>query len=77
MVEYTRHVWQEDDAYYDDTLQICKDYEEGMLSYSEADQKRWRAYAKKHDLDPNTDVRIERRRMEWLWLRSLLRVPKQ
>jgi hypothetical protein len=28
-----------------------------MLWYSEADQKRWRAYAKKHDLDPNTDVR--------------------
>jgi hypothetical protein len=61
MVEYTHHAWQEDDACYDDALQICKDYEEGMLWYSEADQKRWRAYAKKHDLDPNTDVRAERR----------------
>jgi hypothetical protein len=28
MVEYTRHAWQEDDAYYDVALQICKDYEE-------------------------------------------------
>jgi hypothetical protein len=37
----------------------------------------WRAYTKKHDLDPNTDVRAERRRMERLWLRPLSRVPKQ
>jgi hypothetical protein len=41
MVEYTRHAWQEDDACYDATLQICKDYEEDMLWYSEADQKKW------------------------------------
>ena len=37
MVEYTHHAWQEDDACYDVVLQICKDYEEGMLCYSEAD----------------------------------------
>jgi hypothetical protein len=35
-----------------------------MLWYSEADQKRWRAYSKKHDLDPNINVRAEKRRME-------------
>jgi hypothetical protein len=45
-----------------------------MLWYSEADQKRWRAYVKKHDLDPNTDVRVRWRRMEQLWLRPLSRV---
>jgi hypothetical protein len=37
MLEYTRHACQEDDACYNAALQICKDYEEGMLWYSEAD----------------------------------------
>jgi hypothetical protein len=46
MVEYTCHAWQEDDACYNAALQICKDYEEDMLWCSEADQKRWRAYAR-------------------------------
>jgi hypothetical protein len=77
MLEYTRHAWQEDDACYNATLKICKDYEEGMLWYSEADQKKWRAYAKKRELDPNTDVHAKRRRMEQLWLRPLSRIPKQ
>jgi hypothetical protein len=42
-----------------------------------ADYKKWLAYAKKHQLDPNTNVRTERRRMERLWLRPLSQVPKQ
>jgi hypothetical protein len=41
MLEYTRHAWQEDDVCYNVALQICKDYEEGMLWYSEVDQKKW------------------------------------
>jgi hypothetical protein len=45
MLEYTRHAWQEDDACYNAVLQIYKDYEEGILWYSAADQKKWRAYA--------------------------------
>jgi hypothetical protein len=76
MLEYTRHAWQEDDAGYNVALQICKDYEEGTLWYSAADKKKWRAYAQKRELNPNTDVRTERKRMEWLWLRPLSRVPK-
>ena len=77
MVEYTRHTWQEDNACYNVVLQICKGYEEDMLWYNEVDQKRWRAYAKKHDLDPNTNVHTKKKKMERLWLRLLSRVPKQ
>jgi hypothetical protein len=77
ILEYTHHAWQKDDACYNAVLQICKDYEEGTLWYSAADQKRWRAYAQKRELDPNTDVHVERKRMERLWLRPLSRVPKQ
>jgi hypothetical protein len=36
MLEYNRHAWQEDDACYNTALQICKDYEDGMLWYSAA-----------------------------------------
>jgi hypothetical protein len=45
MLEYTHHAWQEDDACYNAVLQIYKDYEGGILWYSAADQKKWRAYA--------------------------------
>jgi hypothetical protein len=37
-----------------------------MLWYSEADQKKWRTYAKKRELDPNTDVCVEQKTMERL-----------
>lgn len=77
MLEYTRHAWQENEDWYAATLQVCKDHEEGILWYSEDDEKKWKEYAKKHSLDPNVDVRVDRRRMERLWLRPLSRVPKQ
>jgi hypothetical protein len=48
-----------------------QDYEVGRLWYSAADYKKWLAYAEKHQLNPNTDVRVEQRRMERLWLRLL------
>jgi len=77
MLEITRHAWHEDDECYKAVLQVCKDYEEGLLWYSKEDEKKWQTYAKKHSLDPNVDVRQDRRRMEQLWLRPLSRVPKQ
>jgi hypothetical protein len=58
-------------------LQVCGDYEEGMLWFSERDYKRWLNHAQKHQLDPNIDTRPHRRRMEWLWLRPLSRVSKK
>jgi hypothetical protein len=77
MLQYTRHAWHEDEAWYNAALQVCEDYEEGRLWYSAADYKKWLAYAEKQQLDPDTDVCAERRRMERLWLRPLSRVPKQ
>jgi hypothetical protein len=77
MLQYTRHAWQEDEACYNAVLQVCKDYEEGRLWYSATDYNKWLTYAEKHQLDSNTNVRAERRRMERLWLRPLSQVPKQ
>jgi hypothetical protein len=66
MVEYTRHTWQEDDVCYNAVLQVCSDYEEGKLWYSEKDYNRWLLHARKHELDVNIDTRPNRRRMERL-----------
>jgi hypothetical protein len=40
MLEYTRHAWHEDEACYEAILQVCSDYEDGMLWFSETDYKR-------------------------------------
>jgi hypothetical protein len=77
MLEYTRHAWHEDEACYEEVLQVCSDYEDGTLWYSETDYKRWLNHAQKHHLDPNIDTSPYRRRMERLWLRPLSRVPKK
>jgi hypothetical protein len=77
MLEYTRHAWHEDEACYKTALQVCSDYEDGMLWYSERDYKRWLNHAQKHQLDPNINTRPYRRRMERLWLRPLSRVSKK
>jgi hypothetical protein len=77
MLQYMRHAWHKDEACYNAALQVCEDYEEGRLWYSAADYKKWLAYTEKYQLDPNTDVRTEQRRMERLWLRSLSRISKQ
>jgi hypothetical protein len=58
-------------------LQVCSDYEEGKLWYSEKDYNQWLLHARKHELDVNIDTRPNRRRMERLWLRPLSRVPKK
>ena len=76
MQEYTRHAWHEDEACYKAALQVCSDYEDGTLWFSERDYKRWLQHARKHHLDPNIDIRLYRRTMERLWLRPLLRVPR-
>jgi hypothetical protein len=77
MLEYTRHAWHEDEACYVVALQVCSDYEDGTLWFSERDYTRWLNHAQKHQLDPNIDTRPYRRRMERLWLRPLSRVPKK
>jgi hypothetical protein len=77
MLEYTRHAWHEDEACYEVVLQVCSDYEDGTLWFSETDYKRWLNHAQKHELDLNIDTRPYRRRMGRLWLRPLLRVPKK
>jgi hypothetical protein len=77
MLEYTRHAWHEDEACYEAVLQVCSNYEDGMLWFSETDYKRWLNHAQKHQLDPNIDTRPYRRRMERLWLRPLSRIPKK
>jgi hypothetical protein len=66
MLEYTRHAWHEDEACYEAVLQVCSDYEDGILWFSETDYKRWLNHAQKHQLDPNIDTRPYRRRMERL-----------
>jgi hypothetical protein len=58
-------------------LQVCSDYEDGTLWFSEADYKWWLNHAQKHQLDPNINTHPYRRRMERLWLRPLSRVPKK
>jgi hypothetical protein len=40
MLEYTRHAWHEDEACYKAVLQVCNDYEDGTLWFSETDYKR-------------------------------------
>ena len=35
MLEYIRHAWHEDEACYEAALQVCSDYEDGRLWYSE------------------------------------------
>jgi hypothetical protein len=77
MLEYTRHVWYEDEACYEAALQACSDYEDGTLWFSERDYKQWLNHAQKHQLDPNINICSYRRRMERLWLRPLSRVPKK
>jgi hypothetical protein len=77
MLEYTRHAWHEDETCYKAILQVCSDYEDGTLWFSERDYKRWLNHAQKHQLDPNTDTHPYRRMMERLWLRPLSRVPKK
>ena len=39
MLQYTQYAWQEDEVYYNATLQVCEDYEEGRPWYSTADYK--------------------------------------
>ena len=77
MLEYTRHAWHEDEACYKAALQVCNDYEDNTLWYSERDYKRWLNHAQRHQLDPNIDTRLYRRRMYVLWLKPLSRVPKK
>jgi hypothetical protein len=77
MLEYTRHTWHEDEACYETALQVCSDYEDGTLWFSERDYKQWLNHAQKHQLDPNIDTLPYKRRMERLWLRPLSRVPKK
>ena len=76
MQEYTRHAWHEDEACYKAALQVCSDYEDGTLWFSERDYKQWLQHARKHQLDPNINTRPYRRRMEQLWLRPLSRVSR-
>ena len=52
MLEYTQHTWHEDEACYKATLQVCSDYEDNTLWYSERDYKRWLNHTQKHQLDP-------------------------
>ena len=61
MLEYTQHVWHEDEACYRAALQVCSDYEDGTLWYI----VRLR-HAGNHELDPNIDTRPYRRRMYML-----------
>jgi hypothetical protein len=77
MLEYTGHAWHGDEACYEATLQVCSDYEDGTLWFSERDYKRWLNHAQKHQLDPNIDTRPYKRKMERLWLRPLLRILKK
>ena len=77
MLEYTRYAWHEDEACYRTTLQVCSDYEDGTLWYSEKDYKRWLQHIGKHQLDPNINTRPYRKKMYVLWLRPLLRVSKK
>ena len=39
MLEYTQHIWHEDEACYNAALQVCSDYEDGTLWYNERDYK--------------------------------------
>jgi hypothetical protein len=39
MLEYTRHAWHEDEACYEAVLQVCSDYEDDTLWFSETDYK--------------------------------------
>jgi hypothetical protein len=67
----------EDEACYKAALQVCNDYEDGTLWFSERDYKPWLNHAQKHQLDPNIDTCPYKKRMERLWLRPLSRVPKK
>ena len=58
MLEYTRHAWHEDEACYKAALQVCSDYEDNILWFSEKDYKRWLNHTQKHQLDPNIDTVI-------------------
>ena len=68
MLEHTRHAWHEDEACYRVALQVCSDYEDGTLWYNAKDYKQWLQHARKHQLDPNIDTQLYRRRMYVLWL---------
>ena len=48
MLEYTRHAWHEDGTWYEATLQVCSDYENGTLWFSERDYKRWLNHTQEH-----------------------------
>jgi hypothetical protein len=39
MLEYTRHAWHEDEACYEVALQVCSNYEDSMLWFSEREYK--------------------------------------
>lgn len=39
LMDYTWHVWQENELHYRAILQVCRDYEEGWLWFSEAHVK--------------------------------------
>jgi hypothetical protein len=75
MQDLTRHAWNLSDDCFEAIICICKDYEDGLLFYSKKEEKKWKQYAQKKELDPNVDVRPKRKVMTQNWLRPLSRIP--
>lgn len=76
MHDLTIHAWNPRRECYEAILQVCKDYEDGHLFYSKEEEKKWKAFADKNNLDPTVDVREHRKRMTMYWLRPLNVVPQ-
>ena len=57
MQDLIHHAWNLSSECFDAILQVCKDYEDGLLFYSMEEEKKWKELARKKNLDPNADVR--------------------
>lgn len=75
MQDLTHHAWNPSSECFDAILQVCKDYEDGLLFYSKEEEKKWKELARKKNLNPNVDIRPKRQPMTQNWLRPLSRVP--
>ena len=76
LVDIIHQTWHPRDECYEAILQICKDYEAGVLFYNRAWKRKWKALVdKKVTLDVNVDGRKNRPILLKNWLRPFTRVP--
>ena len=63
LVDLTHQAWHPSDECFEAILQVCKDYENGFLWHNKEDERRWKLFAKRKELDAAVDTRPKRIKM--------------